>query len=102
MTDTGTRIFEFSTTDLPEKDRIAYWREQYGQVMLRVDLEPAHGRAFEAHSRALSLPGLEVMEGSSTPVRISRRGQYLADGNDDIMLAINRSGSAVIESIGRV
>jgi AraC-like DNA-binding protein len=32
---------------------------------------------------------------------ISRRGQYLSDGNDDIMLAINRAGSVVVESAGR-
>ena len=102
MTVTGTRIFEFSTAGLPEKDRIAYWREHYGHVMLRVDLEPARDMTFEASSRALALPGLQVMEASSSPAKLSRRGQYLADGNDDIMLAINRSGSVVIESVGRV
>jgi len=46
MTNIGTRISEFSTDEIPEKDRIAYWREHYGQVMLRVDLEPARDRAF--------------------------------------------------------
>ena len=102
MTDIGNRIFEFSTAGLPEKDRIAYWREHYGHVMLRVDLEPARDMPFEAYSRGLSLPGLQVMEASSSPAQISRRGRYLADGNDDIMLAINRRGSVTVESIGRV
>ena len=101
-TDIDHRIFRFSTADLPERDRIAYWREHYGHVMLRVDLEPARDMAFEAYSKGLSLPGLQVMEASSSPAKISRRGQYLADGNDDIMLAINRTGSVVVESIGRV
>jgi AraC-like DNA-binding protein len=101
MTNIDTRIFRFSTDDIPEKDRIAYWREHYGHVMLRVDLEPARDRVFEASSRSLSLPGLQVMEASSSPAKISRRGQYLADGNDDVMLAINRRGSVVVESIGR-
>jgi AraC-like DNA-binding protein len=101
MTDIAPRVLEFSTAGLPEKDRIAYWREHYGHVMLRVDLEPARDMAFEASSRALSLPGLQIMEGASSPVTISRRGQYLADGNDDIMLAVNRNGSVMVESIGR-
>ncbi len=101
-TDIDHRIFRFSTADLPERDRIAYWREHYGHVMLRVDLEPARDMAFEAYSKGLSLPGLQVMEASSSPAKISRRGQYLADGNDDIMLAINRTGSVVVESVGRV
>jgi AraC-like DNA-binding protein len=34
-------------------------------------------------------------------VKISRGGQYLADGNDDVVLAINRSGSVVVNSNGR-
>jgi AraC-like DNA-binding protein len=34
-------------------------------------------------------------------VRVSRKGRYLADGNDDVVVAINRAGSALIESAGR-
>jgi AraC-like DNA-binding protein len=34
-------------------------------------------------------------------VKVSRNGRYLADGNDDVVLAINRSGSVVINSGGR-
>jgi AraC-like DNA-binding protein len=101
MTDFTPRTLEFSTDGVPEKDRAAFWREHYGQVMLRVDLEPAPDRIFEATHRCLSLPGLQLLEGSSSPVKISRNGQYLADGNDDIVLALNRSGSVVINSGGR-
>jgi AraC-like DNA-binding protein len=101
MTDFNTGILEFSTDGVPERDRIAFWREHYGQVMLRVDIEPALDMVFEARNRCLSLTGLQLMEGSSTPARISRRGRYLADGNDDVVLAINRSGSVNITSGGR-
>jgi AraC-like DNA-binding protein len=41
------------------------------------------------------------MEGSCSPAKIARAGQYLADGNDDIVFAINRTGSALVESGGR-
>lgn len=95
------RIVEFSTDDIPEKDRTAYWREHYGHVMLRVDLEPARDTIFEACSRTMALPGLQVMQASCSPAKMSRRGQYLSDGNDDIMLAINCAGFAVVESAGR-
>jgi AraC-like DNA-binding protein len=101
MTDLGPRILEFSTDGIPERDRIAIWREHYGQVMLRVDIEPAPDVVFESRNRCLSLPGLQMLEGSSSPSRISRRGRYLADGNDDVVLAINRAGSVVITSGGR-
>jgi AraC-like DNA-binding protein len=101
MTELTPRILEFSTDGIPERDRTAFWREHYGHVMLRVDIEPAPDMLFEASSRCLSLPGLLLMEGSSSPMKISRGGQYLADGNDDVVLAINRMGSVVINSNGR-
>jgi AraC-like DNA-binding protein len=41
------------------------------------------------------------MEGASSPVRISRHGRFLADGNDDVVLAINRAGSVIIASGGK-
>src|SRR6185437_1659251 len=101
MTDLSPRILEFSTDGVPERDRTAIWREHYGHVMLRVDIEPTPGMVFEAHNRCLSLPGLQLMEGASSPAKISRHGRYLADGNDDVMLAINRKGSVVVNSNGR-
>jgi AraC-like DNA-binding protein len=69
--------------------------------MLRVDLEPARDATFEACMMSLALPGLQIIEASSTPAKISRTGQYLADGNDDAVLAINRRGSVIVSSGGR-
>ncbi len=99
--DMTSRIVEFSTDELPEQDRIAIWREHYGQIMLRVDLEPARDTAFHACIRSFTLPGLQLMQASSSPVKISRAGRYLADGNDDILLAFNRAGPVVVGSGGR-
>jgi AraC-like DNA-binding protein len=101
MTEISPRIVEFSTDLIPESDRAAVWREHYGQLMLRVDLEPEPGVVFEARNRALTLPGLQLMEAQASPVRVSRNGRYLADGNDDVVVAINRAGAALIESAGR-
>jgi AraC-like DNA-binding protein len=101
MTDLSPRILEFSTDGVPERDRIAFWREHYGHVMLRVDIEPAPDMVFKASNRCLSLPGLQLMDAASSPARISRGGRFLADGNDDIVLAINCAGSAIISSGGK-
>ena len=98
MTDTCARIVEFSTDSLPEPDRIAFWREQYGHIMLRVDLEPAKDASFQATMASLALPGLQIIDASSSPAKFSRTGEYLADGNDDVVLAINRAGSAIVTS----
>jgi AraC-like DNA-binding protein len=101
MTEPCARVVEFSTDFLPEEERTAYWREHYGQVMLRVDLEPAKDVPFHACMTSLSLPGLNLIEASASSARISRTGQYLADGNDDAVLAINRAGIAVVSCGGR-
>src|ERR1700760_2554875 len=101
MTDLTPHIVEFSTHGVPERDRVGVWREYYGQVMMRVDLEPPPGLPFEAHNRCLSLPGLQLLESSSSPVKVSRSGRYLADGNDDVVLVIAKSGAVIIKSNGR-
>jgi AraC-like DNA-binding protein len=101
MTDLAPHIVEFSTDGIAERDRVAVWREYYGQVMLRVDLEPPPEMTFEARNRCLSLAGLQLMESASSPVKVSRGGRYLADGNDDVVLAIARSGAILINSGGR-
>ena len=101
MTDLTPHIVEFSTDGIAVRDRVAVWREYYGQVMMRVDLEPPRDLTFEARNRCLSLPGLQLLESSSSPVKVSRGGRYLADGNDDVVLAIARSGAIVINSGGR-
>ncbi len=38
MTDLTPHIVEFSTDGIATRDRVAVWREYYGQVMMRVDL----------------------------------------------------------------
>jgi AraC-like DNA-binding protein len=101
MTDNCARIVEFSTDLLPERDRIAICREHYGHIMLRVDLEPAKDASFQARMTSLVLPGLQIVEGSTSPAKISRTGEYLADGNDDVVLVFNRAGSAMVCSGGR-
>ncbi|MGY4305106.1 AraC-like DNA-binding protein [Bradyrhizobium sp. USDA 4369] len=98
MSDLNSRIVEFSTDHVPEHERAALWREHYGQVMLRVDFEPAPQVVFKARNRAMTLPGLQLFDAWATPARISRSGCYLAHGADNIILAINRNGAAFVTS----
>jgi len=101
MTSTGTRVVNFSTDHVPERERISYWREHYGKVILRVDLEPARDMAFQAQMSSMTLPGLLLMEASASPMAVTRSSEYLADGNDDLIIAINRTGSAIVSSRGQ-
>jgi AraC-like DNA-binding protein len=101
MTSTSIRIVNFSTDGIPERERIAYWREHYGKVMLRVDLEPARDVAFEAQMSSMTSPGLQLLASSMSPMTITRSGEFLADGNDDLVFAVNRRGLATVRSCGK-
>lgn len=101
VTELDGRVVQFSTEDIAEQDRVAFWREHFGRIMLRADIEPARDVPFCARNRWLSLPDLQLLDVASSAVRISRRRQHLADGNDDVVVAINSTGSIVIASGGQ-
>jgi AraC-like DNA-binding protein len=88
----------FSTEDIPEADRARMWRDHYGQIALKVDIEPAPGSAFQACVLSRILPGLHLLSGTLSPARIERTRDSVADGNDDLALIINRCGDVTVSS----
>src|SRR5262245_12999679 len=89
-----------STADLPERDRVAVWREHYGRMALRIDIEPAEGTPFECALVTRALPELQFLSAAMSPVRVTRPRELLCDGNDDLTLIINRSGSIAASGRG--
>jgi AraC-like DNA-binding protein len=83
----------FSTDDLPEKDRVAIWREQYGHTAFQIDVEPAKGTPFRASITSRSLPGLSLWWGSLSAACLARTRELAGDGNDDLLLFMNYTGS---------
>jgi AraC-like DNA-binding protein len=101
MTNSEIQIHHFSTGHLPLHERIAIWRENYGKLLLQVDIEPAKDIPFEAWLVSKTLPGLQMMKGRMSPARISRTIDALSDGNDDLVMVANRSGETSVSSCGR-
>jgi AraC-like DNA-binding protein len=102
MADTsGYATLHFSTNDLPEKDRIAIWREYYGRSIFNVDVEPAAGTVFHSTMVTRALPDMQLMAGTMSAARISRDQKSIADGNDDLILAINNNGSVTVSANDR-
>jgi AraC-like DNA-binding protein len=87
----------FSTDELPEKDRIAMWREHVGRTVFRVEIEPTEG-PFEAAAISCTLPGLHLLLSKLSVVRITRTQELISDGNDDLMLVVNRTGKLAISA----
>jgi AraC-like DNA-binding protein len=91
----------FSTDDLPAKDRVAMWREHFGRTALRVEIEPTEESSFEACVTSHILPGLHVLLAKLSAARITRTRELIADGNDDLILVVNRSGNIAVSGRGR-
>src|SRR6185295_769973 len=101
MNPDGLSTVRFSTADLPEKDRVAMWREHYGRMAMKLDIEPINDAPLECSILIRGLPGVQIMSTAMSPSRITRTREFLADGNGDLTFIINQSGSVVTQSRGR-
>jgi len=91
----------FSTADVPERDRVAIWREHYGQAIFRADIAPACTSSFRAAVTSRALPDLQLLFGWLAAVHIARTRAFLADGNDDLALVVNQAGRIAASGRGR-
>jgi AraC-like DNA-binding protein len=91
----------FSSEALPERDRIASFREAYGQKILRLDVEPVPDAPFHADIKLYSFPGLTMASEAAGGARARRTRSLASDGNDDILLMRNSSGIAIASQFGR-
>jgi AraC-like DNA-binding protein len=91
----------FSTADLPENMRVATWREHYGQTVLRAEIEPPDDASLDATVATRTLPGLQLVSGRFTAARIVRTREMISDGNDDLSLLVNQTGSVIVSARGR-
>lgn len=86
--------FPLSTKGVPEADRIRLLREELARLM-RLDVEALPGIPIEADLTLWILPGLGVISGAHSPLRMGRSQDLLADGNDDLLLLV-RTGAGIL------
>ncbi len=94
------RVLRFSTDELPERDRLAVTREVVGRSLARADFEPIRGVPFRYRCVARVLPGLALTSSFLSRLICRRTGEYLADGNDDVVLSVTAGGSRLLH-LGR-
>jgi AraC-like DNA-binding protein len=95
------RALRFSSDELHEPERVAQWCELYGRAMVRLDIEPLPDCPFQIDATLRTLPGLSVVCGTGSAARWERTPALIADGNDDLGLAINLGGTATLHHLGR-
>jgi AraC-like DNA-binding protein len=96
------RHAHISTRDLPEKNRLAMWREIYGRGIANVDIEPIGDTPFHADVTFNLLPNVSIATGSRSPAHYHATPELVARGGKDmIVLSVLRSGVASATQFGK-
>ncbi len=91
----------FSTDSLPERDRIAIWRETYGRMLFNVDIEPVGDTPFRADVTLRALSDVRISTGSRTEARYGITRELLHNATDMVGLVMMRTGRAYTAQRGR-
>ena len=78
----SSNAYHLSTEALPESERVALWRENFGRVILKLDVEPIEAKGFRCDVTLRTLPGLNLFSGETSSVHY-RAPPALAASNDD-------------------
>src|SRR5262249_58626456 len=98
MNPDGFSTVRFSTADLPEKDRAAFWREQCCRVSMKLDIEPISDSPLECAVLIRALPGVQIMSTAMSPTRSTRTREFLAVGTGELIFILSPTGSVNAQS----
>jgi AraC-like DNA-binding protein len=93
--DSTSHILRFSTDNVPEKDRLPYFREFFGRRFLRTEIEPLTEYAPHTSVMLASLADVLLMHGNTTGISLGRTRQLITDGNDGLTLALPQFGTTL-------
>jgi AraC-like DNA-binding protein len=92
----------FSTRDLPERERLPRWREEFGRGIVRVDIKPVwSNRPFQAQAVLQALPGARTVLSGGSASQLGRTRVMAADGGESIGLIVNLGPTATVAQCGR-
>src|SRR3954447_8258395 len=87
----------FSTDDVPERDRLARWREEFGRAMVRVDIEPFNpDLPFRTEATLRTLPGVRTGLWHGTAARYDRTPAMASQGDDEVGLVVNLGPTGMV------
>jgi AraC-like DNA-binding protein len=81
-------LLRFSTRELPERQRLAMWREEIGRSLLRIDIESLSDLPFH-------------VDATLSAVRLQRTRAGVADGDESIGIIVNLGESGAVTQRGR-
>jgi AraC-like DNA-binding protein len=88
----------YRSDDLPEKDRLRYWREVFAREVVKLEIKPLTEEPFHASLTLANLPGCQLILGSNSPVSVQLTQELIDHSNDDLYLpVILNSGASIIQ-----
>ena len=84
----GSGLVRYSSDDLPERDRLAVWREVVGPTFLRLEVSDVPDHRFHSRGTLLALPGAGIQWADNSGIRMDRTRGLLSDGSDDLILPL--------------
>ena len=87
----------FLSSDLPERDRLPFWRDFIARKIAHVDVEMLSDDPLVVAMTGYPLPGLLATRGQYvSPMRLRRTPQIVAEGDDAFALFVRRRGSVTL------
>jgi AraC-like DNA-binding protein len=93
--------FRFSTDLVPERERVAFFKEELAKVLrLDVELLGDSSPSYAIDSVLAGPVAINTVQGS--PTRVSRTGAHLADGDDSLLFVLHTGGAQIVEHNGNL
>jgi AraC-like DNA-binding protein len=97
----SSTAYHLSTEALPERERIARWREDFGRVILKLEVDPIEATGFRCDVTLRSLPGLSLFSGETSSVHYRAPPALAASNDDSILLQKMDRNAAFVVHRGR-
>ena len=94
-------VIRVSTDDLPERDRVAIIREQFGRSFFGIDLEPLPDVEFRSDVTIRPLAGASLSLNVGGGLHAWRTRELLTDGRDDLVLIMNLQRPSLVTQRGQ-
>ena len=91
----------FSLRDTPARDRDDLYREFFGRAVMHYEVERSRKVPFDIDVNLQMLPGLLMVSGKMHGSHNCRTRESMADGLDDLAMALNLGGKYVVRQDDR-
>ncbi|WP_210213934.1 helix-turn-helix transcriptional regulator [Sinorhizobium meliloti] len=90
-----------STDDMPVRERVSSFREEFARSLLHVDLEPLGDNPFHAEATIRALPGVRILDCRASDIRMERTKALIPPDENMFGIAVMLEGHSRFTQWGR-